>query len=103
MKSRSHFGKLLAYFRHIRGQTQIDIARSLNERNFPISVSAIGKYEFGTRVPTPAFVYNVSRVLHLSEQEEKALLDACFADMTQRFMNYYNLASTQEAMQDNEK
>lgn len=52
------FGKLLAAYRGDLGWSQSELARQMTRRGYPISASAINKYELGERRPDATFVYH---------------------------------------------
>src|SRR6266545_2008134 len=90
-RRKSTFGRLLAAYRSYRGVSQTALwEQLLNERGYALSLSAINKYEFGDRDPSPEFIYHVAQILELTEDEVATLLDACIADMTSRFLEGYN-------------
>lgn len=97
MRKHSKFGRLLAYFRYMRDVTQVELAYHLENLRYPISISSISKYEFGNRSPSPEFVYHACKALELSEEEEQMLVNACVADITERFMTAYNALASQDS------
>ena len=74
-------GQLLRYYREREGyELQVDLVRLLCNGGFPVSPSAVQKYESGERRMPPGFVYHVARLLELSMDETKCLCDAVLAD-----------------------
>jgi transcriptional regulator with XRE-family HTH domain len=87
---RPTFGRLLASYRGLRGLTQKELASVLTNSGFPISASAISKYEFGSRSPSAQLIFHVARCLDLNEYQINTLLQACVADFHEQLLKEYS-------------
>jgi hypothetical protein len=79
--TKSNFGQLLERYceaREVESQTQLK--RLLESNGFSISISAVNKYQTGTRSPPVDFIYHVSVCLNLDDEQTSALLNACGMD-----------------------
>ncbi|MDQ5825778.1 MAG: helix-turn-helix domain-containing protein [Chloroflexota bacterium] len=86
----SNFGRLLRRYRKERGFKQKEVEALLHDLQFNMSPGLVSKYELGKIRPSPEFVYYVSVVLELVDDETSALRAAHFADTTITFMNEYS-------------
>jgi transcriptional regulator with XRE-family HTH domain len=58
------FGRRLRAYRKLKHWTQAELAETIG-----VSIAIIGGLERGTRMPTPAVMGNIIRVLHVTEEE----------------------------------
>jgi len=58
------FGRKLRAYRKLKHMTQVELAETLG-----VSVAIVGSLERATRVPTPALIRNIARVLQVTEDE----------------------------------
>ena len=79
----------MGHYREQWGYNQTDLHHLLQD-SYPISVSEINRYEAGKRTPPPEFVYHLSVCLELSQADQKALIEAWFADVKVHFWERFN-------------
>lgn len=73
------FGELLSIFRKEANKTQLELSTAITFLGYPIDVTAISRYESGSRRPEADFIPYFARALRLSEDDERTLLDTYIA------------------------
>jgi transcriptional regulator with XRE-family HTH domain len=89
-KEPESFPTLLRYYRKRANQTQLQLKHRLDDFGFTVEVHTISMWETGKRSPSDSAAFHyIGRCLGLTEEEEKALVNACLMDFSLAYLENY--------------
>ena len=92
------FGALLRAYRRAARLTQLQVQSRLADQGYQIMDSTLSMWETGRRLPNDSAVFDfLGQVLHLTEAQEAALLDACLSEHTMAYLKPYWVRKEQRA------